>query len=112
MSRSNNKNRSPGTSPVGSDDMEKKRLSPYQFRRNCTWSPLDSKTRLAIVLHCLVGYPASTAYAIAFNFKGSHKSLAPAASRFFSHPSVRDMCTLFVRYYGDTAYHTQDKFLE
>ncbi len=108
----NNKPSPPETSPGGSDDMDKKRLSPYQFRRNCTWAPLDSKTRLAIVLHCLAGYPASAAYAIAFSFRGSHKSLAPTASRFFGHPSVRDMCALFVRYYGDTAYHIRDKFRE
>jgi len=84
--------------------------SPYSLRRNFTWDCLNDKVRLAIVLHCLNGYPAYTAYAIAFNFRGSFKSLGPLASRFFNHPPIRDMCVFFVQYYTDVLYHTNEKF--
>jgi len=96
--------------PPSSDIDPPKFKSPYQFRREYRWANFDEKTRLAIVLHCLNGYPASAAYAIAFNFRGSHKSLGPLASRFFSNPRIREICTHFVHYYDLTSYHTNSKY--
>jgi hypothetical protein len=84
------------------------RLSPRQLRRDC----IDSKTRLALILNCLCGYNQSEAYAIAFNFKGSYKSLAPLASRFFNSPDVRESAELFYRYYCGVEYHVNDKYFK
>ncbi len=105
----NNKPYFTNTSSGTPDYSDSKRVSPYQLRREFM-DCLDAKTRLAIILHCLCGYPASAAYAIAFNFKGSHKSLAPSASRFFNSPGIRSMCKLFVRYFLGVPYHTADKY--
>lgn len=88
------------------DGANRVRLSPRQLRRDC----IDSKTRLALILHCLCGYSQSEAYAIAFNFRGSYKSLAPQASRFFNSPTVRASAELFYRYYCGVEYHVNDKY--
>ena len=97
-------------SPGAPDVSSKVRLSPYWLRRDRIGDCLNEKTRVAITLHCLCGWPAGSSYAVAFNFKGSYKSLAPLASRFFNHPEIREMCELFVRLYDGTPYHTHEKY--
>lgn len=84
------------------------KLLPRQLRRD----RIDPKTRIALILNCLCGYNQSEAYAIAFNFKGSHKSLAPISSRFFNSPEVREFAELFCRYYSDEIYCVNDRYLK
>lgn len=89
-----------------SDGAGRVRVSPRQLRRD----RIDPKTRLALILNCLCGYSQSEAYATAFNFRGSHNSLAPTASRFFNSPEVREFARLFVSYYEEVPYHINPRY--
>jgi len=102
------KKKSNNSNPEFSESGEKVRLPPRQLRRD----RIDDKMRLALTLHCLCGYSAAESYRIAFNFKGSYKSLAPMASRFFNSPEVRIYAELFVRYYCGVPYHINGKYFD
>lgn len=81
--------------------------TPRQLRRDI----INRRERLASILHCLCGYTQSEAYATAFDFRGSHTSLGPIASRFFSSPKIHAAAQLFVRYYDGVPYHINTKYV-
>lgn len=94
------------------NSLERSSLSRKQTPRQLRRDIINRRERLALILHCLCGYTQSEAYATAFDFKGSHTSLGPLASRFFSSPKIHAAAQLFVRYYNGVPYHVNPKYKE